>query len=1192
MERPKSLNFARNLLLWAAVFPCALAINHFLVPAAHAQAISVNGGSIQGTITDPSGAVVGGATVTITSPETGYKKVLTTDASGLYSIGPLNPGRYSIEVSSPNFQTLKVDTVVRTGTATSGNYKLALGSSATTVEVDASGVQVNADQSSVSNVLTAQQIDSLPINGRNFLDVAQLEPGIVLQSGESFDPTKAGFSALSVNGVSGRTTRILLDGQDITDENVGTTIMNVSQGSIDEFQVNRSTQDVSGELTSSGQVLVATRTGTNAYHGQLFYNFQNQDAGFAAFQGQVTPFERNNFGGRVGGPIIKDKLFFFASSERIKQDASNGANLGPRFQGTQFAQQFSTIPSPYRLTYSTGRLDYNGPWGGHYFARVNYDVDAAISNYYGFGYWEYANRDNTPGYAFGADFSSGHFTHSFRGSYEKFHNLISDDHGGLYDPFPGLAISFTAQNFGTGANPLAPQETYQSDKQLRYDGGWTHGAHNVRFGGSFNRLLGGGYASFYGLAPRAILSTSGDQNSATWGDPLAYTPHEIRIGNGQGFFSEKPGFGYNGGGQEDWRFGLYIADAWKIRPDLTITAGLRYNRDTDRANQDLGSIPCSAIDTSIFPDPPCTGSAPLLDLWGAGLGKPVSQPNRNFGPQVGFAYDLGGKGTTVIRGGFGVYYDSNVWNNILFDRENRLRSGLFNQVVSGICTNTVLVNFPDGPHDSVDGVKISDVCNMPLSQGAQYIVDLQKQYQAATAAAGTSGNINPEYVGETLSIPSAFYAPNYVSPYSLQFNIGVQRQVWKGGVFTVDYVHNATLKIQQTVDMNRDGAARYLNKTAAQNAIAATLAGLKVNSIDDAIGKGATIYDFAGNGLDSGNNYNGGYTGHVEWGSPDFGAAFPGRNPNIGQGLFNTPSGRSGYDALQFNLKQQKQHPFPGVQDSNFEISYNLSRMVTTSKGGGDQFFTNYPYDYDNTTAAIGYGSLDQTHNLSFGGAFTFKYGPTLSLIGHFRSGLPSDLLLDNLNGTAEIFRSDVTGDGTTGDLLPGTNPGAYGRNFTGRGINKAISYYNNNYAGKLTPAGQALVDAGLFTAAQMHQLDAQQQPIQPLAGKPWTSPMFKGLDASFSYPIRLRKISETASIEPGVAVYNVANFADFTQSPLAGAATPLLNTEDFPVYSGSGFLNETLDQSLKNASHINRGSGTFDQGAPRSMEFQLRLNF
>ena len=454
------------------------------VSSALGQAISVNGGSIQGSITDPTGAAVPGANVTITNTDNAFTRSLVTDSAGFYSVGPLNPGNYSVAVNAPGFQGLKVQTVVRTGTATTGSYKLTLGSATDTVEVNAGAIQVNAEQFNVSDVITAEQISNLPIQGRNFMDVAQIEPGVILQAGSTFDPTKAGYSAISVSGVSGRTTRILLDGQDITDETVGATIMNVSQGAINEFQLNRSTQDVSGEVTSTGQVLVSTNSGTNRFHGMAFYNFQDHGVGFATVNGTDLPFQRNQFGGSVGGPILKDKLFFFANAERIKQDSAasplTNSSLYPNI-----AKTYPTVGSPYRLTYSTGRLDWNGPLHGHYFARIAYNVDSAATNR-NQGFWLFNNRDNTPAYAFGADFSSGRFTHSFRGSYEKFHNFIADATAGnsaLYNPFAtpqlgNLQFSFynTTANLYAGPHYLAPQVTFQTDKQVRYDGTWTKGS--------------------------------------------------------------------------------------------------------------------------------------------------------------------------------------------------------------------------------------------------------------------------------------------------------------------------------------------------------------------------------------------------------------------------------------------------------------------------------------------------------------------------------------------------------------------------------------------------------------------------------------------------------------------------------------------------------------------------------------------
>src|SRR5205807_3913861 len=136
------------------------------------------------------------------------------------------------------------------GNAATLNPKLAVGQENTVIEVQGSTVAVNTEQAIVQGVLNSAQIENLPVNGRNFLDLAQLEPGVQLQDGQNFDPTKAGYSSISFNGVNGRTARIELDGVDVSDETVGTTTLNISSGSIEEFQIARSSLDPSTELTS------------------------------------------------------------------------------------------------------------------------------------------------------------------------------------------------------------------------------------------------------------------------------------------------------------------------------------------------------------------------------------------------------------------------------------------------------------------------------------------------------------------------------------------------------------------------------------------------------------------------------------------------------------------------------------------------------------------------------------------------------------------------------------------------------------------------------------------------------------------------------------------------------------------------------------------------------------------------------
>src|SRR5580704_12453433 len=278
---------------------------------------TVSQGSIQGTVTDPSGAVVPGASITITNKATGQMVHVTSTAAGSYSSGALLPAVYILRVEAKGFHTTEIPITVQVAVTSSGNVKLELGETSQVVEVQASSVQVNTEQSTVQGVITGDQIDKLPVDGRNFLDLAQLEPGVQIQDGQTFDPTKAGYSSISINGVFGRTPRIELDGLDISDETVGTTTQNIGMGSIQEFNISRSNLDLSTELTSAGSVNVTTRSGTNAIHGQGFYNVRDRGALTDPFPGDQTGYyQRNNYGGRVGGPVIKDKVFFFFNAER------------------------------------------------------------------------------------------------------------------------------------------------------------------------------------------------------------------------------------------------------------------------------------------------------------------------------------------------------------------------------------------------------------------------------------------------------------------------------------------------------------------------------------------------------------------------------------------------------------------------------------------------------------------------------------------------------------------------------------------------------------------------------------------------------------------------------------------------------------------------------------------------------------
>jgi hypothetical protein len=625
----------------------------------------------------------------------------------------------------------------------------------------------------------------------------------------------------------------------------------------------------------------------------------------------------------------------------------------------------------------------------------------------------------------------------------------------------------------------------------------------------------------------------------------------------------------------------------------------------------------------------CTGNQPLLNFYGStagtggaygAIGFPTRQPYGNFGPQFGFVVAPGNHKTS-IRGGIGIYYENNIFNNTGNARTEVINANgaFFNNGVLSPGSNSVFLPglgsvtgiMSDGtPCTSGAGcTPISAIGSEAIAEAAPQLNNLKAYYQSQVK--GTTA-ANPAYIGTGSGLyANNIYAGPYKTPYSIQYNGGVQRELSKGVILSVDYLHNSTLKIPLSVDVNRVGAANTLNVAAAQNAIAATLSACGVATInaaligcpglhtdpDTGVVSPATITDFAGFGLDSGAVVFGGASASAYGATPATGAAFPGINPNVGVGLIILPIGRSGYDAGQVVLREQRPHPVPGILSSNLQIAYSFSRVVSStgapnslSTTVSDQFFGGArPWYNDNPNLFMGRNDIDHTNQLSFGGSFAIKYGLQLGFVGHFFSSAPANLTLDSSAGsTAQIFQTDVDGDGTFGDLVPGTNPGAYMHDVkSGKSLNALINNYNQSRAGQLTPAGQALVNANLFNFSQMSALGGVQQPLATAPDNAIMNPTFRTFDLSATYPIRLGHFHEGLEIVPGVAFYNLFNMSNF--APFGGM---LLNQADAGT---PGFLNgPTTFNSVPVlwSNRDERSSGTFDAGGPRTTEFQLKLNF
>jgi len=1115
-------------------------------------------GGISLRVTDPQGNAVPNVKASVLSKEHGTKVEVAGTNEGEVTVADLAPGEYEVVIQHEGFRKTTVTLTVRIGVNTSLDIHLEVGAVSESIIVEANTVTVDTSKSTVQGVIEAAQIDQLPLNGRNFLDLAQMAPGVQVVDGGSFDPTKNQFAGVSVGGRSGRSTRIQVDGVDITDETVGTTVMNLTNESIEEFGIAQSSLDVSTDLTSTGAINIISRSGSNDIHGSGFGFWRRSD--FAANNGPldvlnpVKPvFSRDNYGGRLGGPFLKSKLFWFLSYERQKQAGAITANepAFPAFTGSY------SVPEDEHMT--DGRLDFNLTNSQHLFYKYTHDDNFGVTGFGGLSFEAFANKNGTNAHAVGWDYTKGDWTNAIRFSFLKFVNGIVDGNaaaGTPQSPLPDVAVNITGLGgFLYGPSDLAPQATYQQNKQIKYDASWTHGRHTIQFGVAYNRIDEAGFASFFGLGARARASYSKGVaaipfNANGAADPLNYKFNSAYVGNGLGYGSETPVLGLPAGGFINNRLGIYAHDAWRVSHTLTLNGGLRYSLDTGLTNHDLAR-------------------APLINLFDPELGGYPRNDNLRLGPQAGFAWNVRGDGKTVIRGGGGIYYETNIFNNILFDRTVNLAPGLGNTyILFGAAGNTFLPNPADGSvlfdfntmcTGAQPGAANANSC-IGASVGAAlpFVSQAEKLFIAASKMLSQGypqPGVPPQFNIDHGVIGGAILDPHYKSPYGAQINLGVQRQIRSGLVLSLDYVLNRGVHFNMQVDRNRIGAADTLNVGLANAAISSTLSTFNCATIDCVIQAGGTIDDFAGNRLGGGPGFDG--------------FAFGGKNINFRQMTVLEPVGVSRYQALQAQLtgKLGTWGPFKNVTTN---VSYALSRFNSSAV---DQDFLSGAVNNDSPTQYYGPAGEDHLHQLGVGLIMQLPFHFQLATSSYFRSNGPSNPALNPNGSRSDIFTSDLNGDGTVGDPLPGANRGSFDRSFGVAGLTKLINNFNANVAGTLSPAGQALVNAGLMTAAQLTALGGVIETVPlPVAGQK-ENPLFYTTDVRLSWNW---KFKERLSIQPSVDCFNLFN-KNNTEGPLTGTLS-----------GGPGTITNTPAYFTR----VGAGSGSFSSGQPRAFQFGIRVTF
>lgn len=1170
---------------------------------------TVGTGSIVGQVSDPAGAMVVGAEITITNVATGQVVKVTTNSSGTFNSGALVPGSYKTEISARGFNSAEGSTTVLIGNTATVNITLQIGKGRFVVEVQGSETQVNTEQPTVQGVLTAHQIENLPINGRNFLDLAQLEPGVQIQDGGNFG--KDGYSSISFGGRFGRTTRIEVDGVDVSDEIFGSTTTNIPASGIQEFQLSQSSLDLSTELTSSGAVNVTTRSGTNVLRGEVFDFFRDRSiaAALPSPPGLAEPFQRSQYGARLGGPVIKNRFFYFLDGEHTLQHLQAPVLVAAPFQ--QFSGNFS---SPYHENNLMAKADYLFPHSVHAFYRFSYFKNSFVANG-GSGFSVYDGKNVTRTHVAGFDFNTGSFAHSIRFGDLKTANDLIDGTRGTGLPLANYSVSLSMGNTGlaTGPNSTGPQTILQSDHQIKYDGSKVWGPHIIRYGFTFNRIAAAGDVPFGSVAPTLSTNIGPSETefaaagtfacTATNGAtvtgsscPLNYPVELVSVSNGLGYVTPFPGLGLPAGAFFYHRFGAYVGLSSKWKRNLTLSYGVRYAREPGRSNSQFPAIP------------------ELNDLL-PGLGNPVRQPNSNLAPQLGFAWDPTSKGKTAIRGGVGLFYENVLTVIDGLDPELRTQTGHVFWQGPPACNGTG----QPVPIPILGGALTPAFCGsasggaIAIGAVSNQIAAFQKQYQADSSFDLAAPN--PTFIGTLLKQgigPSiGLYGPNFRTPRSIQMNIGFEREVRPGIIFSADFVRNVQMHYFISIDENHTGDSHYFNKGAALQAISATNeffncgTGTDFKSIQCAIAAGAQMSDYAGNGLTSSGDFNAvcSFPSATVFGRT-YGCAFRGINPSAPPLPFFEPIGRSVYNGLQTKLTGNLQHPLRAVRGMNLQVSYALSRFEN-SGGSGTPAPTPASADQDSGSDALdnvkpnryfGPSVLDRTHQLSFGAYVDLSGGFQLSIVSHFWSPLSASLVVPNTNlGPGEIFRTDFTGDGTVQDPIPGTHVGHFDRGINASNINQVLANYNNNVALQLTPAGDVLVHNGLFTAAQLGVGDAlcynnpNNLPVNSLCAVAPPVPLAPTGQVNLSWLRALdmkvawcHTIREAVTIQPSVGFYNLFNFANFD---LPGSALNGLLT------GAAGQINGTTLAS-HNVNRVGVGTGVYSLGAPRQLEFGLRVSF
>lgn len=736
-------------------------------------------GNIAGTVTDQSGAAVPNATVVAKNTATGVETSATSTSSGSYRIPNLLPGKYDLTTTGAGFTKGTVTGIaVQINSTVTTNIELSVGTSSTTVNVSESAAAVDTTTAQIQTNFESKQLTDLPTasSGAGVINLSLLAPGVATAG------TVGAGTGPSVGGQRPRNNNFTIEGIDNNNFGVTGPLVTVPNDAVQEFSLLQNQFSAEFGRNSGGQFNQVVKSGTNEFHGMLLEYFQNRNLNandnlnvVQGLAGQPR-FDQNRFGGNVGGPIFRNKLFFFADYEYqasgqtlpsglvyaptqagyntlASNPAVNQNNLSilrqylgtaavadpsysgtPTVSGTQIPVGQITLPAPFwnNTQYAVGSLDYTlsdkDSMRGRFIANKQNGLDNSANlptfytnlpqNFYIATFSEYHNF--TPNLINEFRFGFNRFTQNFTVGPQTFSGL---------DSFPNITLVNDLQ-VNIGPNPNAPQFTYQNNYQLTDNLSWTLGAHNLKFG----------FDGLRNISPQSFTQRA--RGDYAYNDLSTYLldlyPDNI---------AQRSAGNYVYWGNR-WLFGGYANDSWKIRPNLTINLGLRYEYHT---------IPAGELSQTLN----AASSVPGLISFNA----PKAQTN-NWMPRVGFAYNPGSSNRTTLRGGFGINYD------VLFD-------------------NFGLLTLP------------------PQLQVTQDVTGLEGNNFLR-------GGGLPPNAPTTLTVPEARaatsgFVPDAKRPKSLQWNFGIQQQLGSNYVFKSEYLGTRGINLPVQTQLNRQPVVNASN---------------------------------------------------------------------------------------------------------------------------------------------------------------------------------------------------------------------------------------------------------------------------------------------------------------------------------------------------------------------------------------------